>query len=498
MAGKPGGGGCFARAGSGGRGQVRGADAGDGRSFGCSGKRLRRERGSFGGPVAGLLMSSATLPSLSQVQGLNTTYLAAAAGYWTHTATLWERAFTEVHGGMSNPGGTPWTGRAAGAAQERAYADVVAVRGASDCLHEAASIARRGEEQLKAYRDGVLEAVHEAQTDGFDVGEDYSVTDRSSCAEVRAARRGAAQGHAAFIRHRVAALVAGDQQLSQRIAAVTNGIGELTFQHAPAIQLVDNRWKEKPPQPIPPDPEPGPLPPINNADDVRRVLDPLQNGGKRGPNGVGKEPEVKELWDTATIKRAWDYLTRNAVDAPGPPTYRGKVRVLPDGTQIGIRQSSDGWGDTLDVWYPDRERWKIHTPYSWPTISPPPQLPPATQPLPSPLPPAQVGHPPVTLPPTQVVDPVMLPPWLQNPSPPGFQVAPSAPLPIAPIDLPDTLALPAPPGPTPMSGGSSPLPNLAHDLAEGGKVAGSAVLAGVALLGALLAGGLDPSGQIGR
>lgn len=443
-------------------------------------------------------MSGATLPSLSQVQGLNATYLGEAAGYWTHTATLWEKAFTGVHGGMSNPGGTPWTGRAAGAAQERAYADMVAVRRAWACLHEAASIARRGEEQLKAYRGGVLEAVDEARADGFDVGEDYSVTDRSRDPQLRAARRAAAQGHASFIRHRVAALVAGDEQLSLRIAAATKGIDDLIFQPAPAIQLVDNRWKEKPPQPIPPDPEPGPLPPVNSADDVRRVLDPLQNGGRRGPNGVGKEPEVKELWDTATIKRAWDYLTRNAVDAPGPPSYKGKVRVLPDGTQIGIRQSSDGWGDTLDVLYPDGVKQKIHTPYSWPLISPPPLLPPATHPLPLPLPPAQVGHPPAALPSTQVLDPMTLPSWLQNSSPPGFQVAPSAPLPIAPLDVPDAPALPAPPGPTPMPGGSLPLPNLAHDLAEGGKVAGSAALAGVALLGALLAGGLNPSGQIAR
>jgi hypothetical protein len=37
------------------------------------------------------------------------------------------------------------------------------------------------------------------------------------------------------------------------------------------------------------------MPPINGADDVRRVLEPLQNGGRRGPNGVGTEPDVKEI-----------------------------------------------------------------------------------------------------------------------------------------------------------------------------------------------------------
>jgi hypothetical protein len=75
----------------------------------------------------------------------------------------------------------------------------------------------------------------------------------------------------------------------------------------------------------------------------------LQNGGKRGPDGVGTNPKVKELWDGGSIKRMWDYLTRNATDTQGPPGYQGPVRVLPDGTKIGLRQSAKGWDDTLDV-----------------------------------------------------------------------------------------------------------------------------------------------------
>jgi hypothetical protein len=140
-------------------------------------------------------------------------------------------------------------------------------------------------------------------------------------------------------------------------------------------------------------------------------------GQVTAPDGVGTEPEVKEVWDRAGIRRMWDYLTRNGADSPGRSRYDGLTRVLPDGTEIGLRQSDD-WGDTLDVWYPDGSYKKIHTPYAPPLISAPPQLPPAGHPALAPLPP-QVGNPPVALPPTQVVDPATLPPWLRDPSPPG-------------------------------------------------------------------------------
>ncbi|WP_163663095.1 hypothetical protein [Mycobacterium shinjukuense] len=266
----------------------------------------------------------------------------------------------------------------------------------------------------------MVEAVDEARAEGFDVGEDYSVADRSrgGSAEYRAARVAAAQGHASFIRHRVGALLATDHRLTAEITAATSGVDDLTFPEErviddtvvgddehDGIQLVDNHtWKDAPPNPSRPTRSRVRCRLINNAEDVRKVLDPLQDGGKRGPDGVGTKPKVKELWDAATVKRMWDYLTRNATDCPGPPDYDGPVRVLPDGTEIGLRQSGKGWGDTLDVWYPDGTGRKIHTPYAPPLISPPPQLPPSGHPAPLPVPPPQVGHPPVVLPPTQVVD----------------------------------------------------------------------------------------------
>jgi hypothetical protein len=54
--------------------------------------------------------------------------------------------------------------------------------------------------------------------------------------------------------------------------------------------------------------------------------------------------------------------------------------------------------------------------------------------------------------------------------------------------------------PAPITAPAEPgfLPDLGHDLAEAGKTAGAGVLAGVAIIGGLLAGGVTPSGQIAR
>jgi hypothetical protein len=216
------------------------------------------------------MAATTALPTLSQVQTLDTAYLREAAEHWTGTANLWEQAFTEVHERMSTPGGTRWEGEAAAAAQERSYLDLVKVRGGSDRLHDAAAIARRGDQQLRACKEGVLEAVDDARADGFSVGEDYSVTDRlqGGTSEFRAARLAAAQGYASFISHRVAALVTSDQQLSTQITAATKDIDALTFHEKPGpddtvvgdkhhgIQPVDQHTFKDAPNPEP-DPPPG-------------------------------------------------------------------------------------------------------------------------------------------------------------------------------------------------------------------------------------------------
>jgi hypothetical protein len=236
------------------------------------------------------------------------------------------------------------------------------------------------------------------------------------------------------------------------------------------------------------------MPPINGADDVRRVLEPLQNGGRRGPNGVGTEPDVKEIWDESSMKRLWDYLTRNANDGVPPPDYRGPVRVLPDGTRIGYR-GSGRWGDTIDVWYPDAYL-KGHTPYEPyfpPLVSGPPQLPPAAS-IPSvQVMPPQLTHPPTTLPPAGIFEPNGLPPWLQNPSAPGLHSAAQSPTIMPGVALPDT---PQASAPAPDDGPG--LSEMGGTFVDTGEAVGSLIVGGIVIVGGLLGTVATPSGQIAR
>jgi hypothetical protein len=225
------------------------------------------------------MAATAALPTLSQVQTLDTAYLREAGKYWTRTANLWEQAFTEVNDRMSTPGGIPWKGQAAAAAQERSHSDLVQVRGASDQLHAAAAVALRGDEQLRASKETVLEAVQDAHAEGFSVGEDYSVTDRpcGGSSEFRAARLAAAQGHASFIRHRVAALVSSDQQLTTQITAATKDIDALTFRESHGIDY--HTFKDAP------NPEPDPPPGGWSSDPLLRAAQKIAYGHASGPDG---------------------------------------------------------------------------------------------------------------------------------------------------------------------------------------------------------------------
>lgn len=248
-----------------------------------------------------------SLPALSQVQAMDTTYLREAASYWSRTADLWEESFADVHERMSTPANFSWKGRGADAARERLHIDLLKVRGASDLLRAAAAIATRGDERLQACREGVLDAVHAARADSFDIGDDFSVIDRSDIgsAEFQAARLSLAQGHAGFIHHRLAALVATDHQLTRQIATATQDVASLTFPEelgpgAPkdekhgSVQPADYHWKQDPTPPPPTPPLVRGLPP----DGVRP---PISGNLTAGPASRPSEQSLggQSLWDDA-------------------------------------------------------------------------------------------------------------------------------------------------------------------------------------------------------
>ena len=108
------------------------------------------------------------------------------------------------------------------------------------------------------------------------------------------------------------------------------------------------------------------------------------------------------------------------------------------------------------------------------------------------LPSLPTGHPPpAVLPPTQFADPAGLPPWLKDPSPPGFHISPVQQPPAFDWDRADPPSAPLPqPAAVAPDGSSSWLPEIGHDLSEAGeKTFEWLVIAGVLAGGVLGVGG---------
>lgn len=172
------------------------------------------------------------MPTLSEVRAANWDHLRTNAAAWRNLGRTWESAFTEVHNSSLRPGGTDWTGAGAEAFQDRAYRDLVKIRGPVDIAENAAGIAERGADAQDGNKSSVLDAVDEAERDNFQVGEDYSVTDRitwySSAAE-QEQRELAAQGHSDFIHSRVFKLVGDEDDIARNLTTATTGLHEFSF-----------------------------------------------------------------------------------------------------------------------------------------------------------------------------------------------------------------------------------------------------------------------------
>lgn len=208
--------------------------------------------------------ASSPVPSLSQIKAWDTAHLTTAADHWSATANTWESVFSRVSDQMAAPGGTPWVGEAAEAAQERAYADRLKVIGVADQLHNSASAARGAARELEAAKQRVLSAIQDARAAGFTVGEDLSVTYPGGVgsAAAFAARQSQAVGFATEIRERAGTLAALDQQAAGKIAAAGGGVSALGFDEKPGdgggaddrtTRPLDVREGAEPPPP----PQPG-------------------------------------------------------------------------------------------------------------------------------------------------------------------------------------------------------------------------------------------------
>jgi hypothetical protein len=430
----------------------------------------------------------ASLPGLSQLLAWPTEHLTDAAEHWEAVA---ERNYGLANQVWRDSSSVDWQGNAADALRTATHSDMITVSAAADQLQTAAKVARSGASDLYAARSRLRYALEDAQTAGFDVDEEGSVIDRSTAgsAAQRAARQAQAEALAANIRRRAAQLVAIDQQVAGNITAAVAGIRD-TFPQSPTpptpppprkpnIQAVDRHWKQDPAPPPGADAD-SPwkdLPSPRTMQDVRDALRQLRKG---------KNPPVRELDTPDEVRDFWDWLTGSAGDLP--PRGDTARKVLDDGTEINLRPDSSSGGPTIEVVTPGSgKNPKVHLPLPFidnpPNLSPELNHPPMTPAAPAP------GHRlPTPLPPTQFFDPADVPPWLKDPSPPGFSVSPVQQPPVFDWDRPDA---PVPPAahPTPSPpGGQSWLPGVAHDLTEGGKAVFGWVVVGGVLVWTLLSG----------
>jgi hypothetical protein len=285
--------------------------------------------------VAGVVGVGA--PSLSEVQAWDITHLESAARDWTTSAQHREASFTSIHRASVSPGGTVWEGVAAEAAQERAFADLVKVRGLADVLHESAAIARRGAETLNSAKQSVLDAVKDASAAGYMVGEDLSVTPSQGGVVAQAH----AQVYAAQIRERAIRLAAHDQEIAAKITAATGSLHSVTFAETPTtsprhgIQPADYNTPH-PLDPAPPPPVPAPglppeglRPPVEGSLGVGPASRP-SDAGKGGSKSMGRQGRRVAL------------LPRRQVPQPPLGPQRPRPKVLSVG-QRPDRQSTTSY-----------------------------------------------------------------------------------------------------------------------------------------------------------
>lgn len=172
------------------------------------------------------------IPSLSQVRALDYGQMWDAANHLDATGDLWEESFTDIHDRVAS---IDWEGDAREAEFERANSDMRKAKAAADATRETATVSRTSAPELAAAQRSVLHAVDYADEGGFEVAEDYTVTDThpSESKEELAARQAQAQKLAADIRQRVVQLTGLQQEVAGKLTATAAGIRNLTVDESP-------------------------------------------------------------------------------------------------------------------------------------------------------------------------------------------------------------------------------------------------------------------------
>ncbi|WP_198938730.1 hypothetical protein [Mycobacterium sp. NS-7484] len=186
----------------------------------------------------------------SEIENWDTSYLDTAATTWRVAASQSEDAFAQHRQNIASPGGTTWAGDAKDAALERATGDVVVVGRQGGVLREAADIAETGRHDISMARSEAVAAISAAESDGFSVADDLSVTDtrRVDVFSMRA-RQNSLNEHAEDIRWYAERLAQTDSFVGERLQAKAAELDGIRFDGEAEgrdngegrVRLVDNK-----------------------------------------------------------------------------------------------------------------------------------------------------------------------------------------------------------------------------------------------------------------
>jgi hypothetical protein len=194
------------------------------------------------------MSATSRFPTLSQLKASDYSYFGRLGGYLHSISPKVQAAVEQLAQDVQRPGGIEWEGRAANAAIAAAGADVATARPFTWSWEDVAGSTQRWQDELEAGTRTALDAVDDAERDGFEVGEDYTVTDtyEAETDEEYEQRLAQAEAHAGLIGHRVTMLVGNESRINGELKAMSAGWGSLNFKESPGDGLGDDPTQHEP------------------------------------------------------------------------------------------------------------------------------------------------------------------------------------------------------------------------------------------------------------
>ena len=164
-----------------------------------------------------------------------------AAASWRSAADRIDTAADAYVRQLLSPGATGWAGDAADVARATAYSDRGIAWGTADRMRSLAFVAGSGAQDLRVAQGRAVEAIAQAEGDGFAVADDLTVTDLRRYGvdefDLFGARQAEAQAHQSYVLMRAGALKGVDDDIGTRLATSAPEL----------LGAIPNGWTGQPP-----------------------------------------------------------------------------------------------------------------------------------------------------------------------------------------------------------------------------------------------------------